>query len=66
MRVKAVIALVLMALVAIFAIQNATTVDVNFLFWSLSVPRVRLIVALLAAGFMLGITVSSLAKLKGN
>ena len=66
MRVKAVIALVLIAVVAIFAIQNSTTVDVNFLFWSLSVPRVLLVVALLAAGFMLGITVSSLAKLKGD
>ena len=66
MKVKAVIALVLIAVIAIFAFQNATTVDVNFLFWSLSVPRVLLIVALLAAGFMLGITVSSLAKLKGD
>ena len=66
MKVKAVIALVLIAVVAIFAMQNATTVDVNFLFWSLSVPRVLLVVALLAAGFMLGITVSSFSKLKGN
>ena len=66
MKVKAVIALVLIAVVAIFTMQNATTVDVNFLFWSLSVPRVLLIIALLAAGFMLGITVSSLSKLKGD
>jgi len=66
MKVKAVIALVLIAVIAIFAIQNANTVDVNFLFWSLSVPRVLLIVALIAAGFMLGITVSSLSKLKGD
>ena len=66
MKVKAVIALVLIAVIAIFAIQNANTVDVNFLFWSLSVPRVLLIVALLAAGLMLGITVSSLSKLKGD
>ena len=66
MKVKAVIALVLIAVVSIFAIQNATTVDVNFLFWSISVPRVLLVVALIAAGFMLGITVSSLSKLKGK
>ena len=66
MKMKAVAALVLIAVIAIFAIQNATTVDVTFLFWSLSIPRVLLIVALLAAGFMLGITVSSLSKLKGD
>jgi putative membrane protein len=66
MKIKAIIALVLVAMVAIFAIQNATTVDVNFLFWSLSVPRALLVVALLAVGFMLGITVSSFSKLKGD
>ncbi len=66
MKIKAIIALVLVGLVALFAIQNATTVDVKFLFWSLSVPRVLLIVALLGVGFLLGITVSSFSKLKGN
>ena len=65
-KMKAFFALVLVALVVIFAIQNATTVDVSFLFWSLSIPRALLVVALLAAGFMLGITVSSFSKLKGT
>ena len=65
-NIKAIIALVLVALVAIFAIQNATTVDVSFLFWSLSIPRAILVVALLVVGFMLGITVSSFSKLKGK
>ena len=66
MKMKAISALVLVAMVAIFAIQNATTVDVKFLFWSLSVPRVLLVIVLLAVGFMLGISVSSFSKLKGN
>ncbi len=66
MKVKAAIALVLVALAGIFAIQNATTVDVNFLVWSLSIPRALLIVVLLVVGFMLGITVSSISKLKGD
>ena len=65
-KMKAFFALVLVALVAIFAIQNATTVDVSFLFWSLSIPRALLVVALLVVGFMLGITVSSFSKLKGK
>jgi len=66
MKIKSIIVLVLVAMVAIFAIQNATTVDVSFLFWSLSVPRAILVVALLGIGFMLGITVSSFSKLKGD
>jgi uncharacterized integral membrane protein len=66
MKMKAIIALVLVAMVAIFAMQNATTVDVNFLFWSLSLPRALLVVALLVVGFMLGITVSSFSRLKGD
>ncbi len=66
MKIKAVIALVLVTLVAIFVIQNATTVDVKFLFWSLSIPRALLVVALLGVGFLLGITLSSISKLKGN
>ena len=65
-KVKAVIALLLVAMALIFTIQNATTVDVKFLFWSLSTPRVLLIIILLAVGFILGITVSSFSKLKGN
>jgi uncharacterized integral membrane protein len=65
-KIKAIAALLLVAIVAIFIIQNATTVDVKFLFLSLSVPRALLVVALLAIGFMLGITISSFSKLKGN
>ena len=66
MKMKAIIAVVLVAMVAVFAMQNATTVDVNFLFWSLSLPRALLVVALLVVGFMLGITVSSFSRLKGD
>jgi len=62
MKMKSIAALVLVAMVAIFAVQNGTTVDVTFLFCSLSVPRAVLVVLLLAAGFLLGITVSSFFK----
>lgn len=66
MKIKAIAALVLIAMAALFVMQNATSVDVRFLFWSLSVPRAVLVVILLAAGFILGITVSSFSKLKGK
>ena len=65
-KIKAIIGLVLVAMVVTFAVQNATIVDVDFLFWSLSVPRALLVVLLLAVGFILGITVSSFSRLKGN
>lgn len=66
MKMKAIVSLILVALAAIFTIQNATSVDVKFLIWSLSIPRVLLVVALLAVGFILGITVSSISRLKGD
>jgi uncharacterized integral membrane protein len=65
-KFKAFIVLVLVGLVAIFAIQNATSVDLIFLFWSISIPRSLLVVALLAVGFILGITVSGFSNLKSN
>ena len=63
MKIKAFLSLILIAMAAIFAIQNAADVDVKFLFWSLSVPRAFLVVAMLVAGFTAGITISSISKL---
>ncbi|MAE91425.1 MAG: hypothetical protein CMI67_17870 [Pelagibaca sp.] len=63
-KIKAVITLLLVFAVALFAIQNAEVVEINFLAWSFSIPRVLLVVALLAAGFVLGIIVSSISALK--
>jgi uncharacterized integral membrane protein len=66
LKIKATINILLVAMAVIFAIQNATTVEVQFLFWSLSVPRALLVVVLLAAGFIMGITISCFSKLKNN
>lgn len=63
-KIKAVITLLLVFAVALFAIQNAEVVEINFLAWSFSIPRVLLVFALLAAGFVLGIIVSSISALK--
>lgn len=45
----------LAVLVVVFAIQNASTVDIQFLFWSFSSPRFFMILVLLAIGFVLGL-----------
>lgn len=46
--------LILLAIVAIFALQNTKVVDVRFFFWSLSMSRILLILALLLVGMLLG------------
>ena len=65
-KLKAVIILILVGLAAIFVVQNVSTVVVKFLFFSLSIPGSLLMVALIAIGFLLGLTVSSLSRLKGD
>ena len=45
----------LAVLVVVFAIQNASTVNIQFLFWSFSSPRFFMILVLLAIGFVLGL-----------
>ena len=66
MKIKSIITLLLVAMVAIFVIQNATIVDIKFIFWSLTVPRALLVVILLVVGFMSVITISSFSKLKND
>lgn len=65
-KIKALTTLVIVGLVAIFAVQNAATVDLRFLFWSFSMPRALLVMALLCVGFFLGVIVYSLASLKSE
>lgn len=46
--------LILIALGAIFIVQNTTVVEVRLLFWSVLLSRALLIVFLLIIGFALG------------
>ena len=46
--------LTLTTLAVIFIVQNAAAVDVNFLFWTVSMSRSLLIIFTLAIGFLLG------------
>lgn len=49
-----VIVAVLAVLAAIFTVQNVAAVDVNFLFWTVSMSRSLLIIFTLVIGFLLG------------
>lgn len=51
---KTIITIVLLALVVLFAVQNAAVVDVRFLFWDFPMPRVFLVALLLGVGFVIG------------
>ena len=53
-RWKYILALVLAGLVVVLVIQNAATVEVQFLFWRFAMPRAVLILVVLGVGFLLG------------
>ena len=53
-RTKLALILGLIALVVVFTLQNTQVVEVQLLFWKLSMSRVLLIFLLLAIGVLLG------------
>lgn len=62
-QVKAGIVLLLLCLVLVFALQNSETVNVVFLSWTMSLPRVLLFFVFFAAGFLAGLAVSNWKKM---
>lgn len=46
--------LILIGLTALFGLQNTSVVNVRFLFWTLSMSQIVLILILLAVGMLLG------------
>lgn len=56
---KLFIGLVLAGLVVLFTLQNADVVQLRFLFWSWSMPRVLMIFGVLGVGIVLGWLLSS-------
>lgn len=54
MNYKRIIIVILAGLAALFIIQNITVVEIQFLFWSVSLSRSLLILLLLAVGIVIG------------
>ena len=54
MNVKLFIILVLIALVAVFIVQNAEVVELRFLFWTLAMSRALMFVFLVLIGIAAG------------
>lgn len=61
-RIRLTLGVISVFILVIFMLQNAEVVSVRFLFWTLEMSRVILILALLLAGFLLGYIVRSLHK----
>jgi uncharacterized integral membrane protein len=66
MRWKPVTGFVLLLLVAIFILQNATVVSIQLLFWKLEVSRALMIFFVLGAGFVAGWLFSTLRRHPGK
>ena len=54
MQTKLVVTLVLVGLAVVFIVQNATVVDIRFLFWKLSMSRALFMFIMLAIGIVTG------------
>jgi putative membrane protein len=54
MNIKAYVGLGLLLLVVIFIVQNATVVDIQLLFWKVSMSRSLMIFFVLAIGIVIG------------
>jgi putative membrane protein len=63
-NVKLITTMVLIGLVVIFIVQNATVVEIKFLFWSLEMSRSLLIFIVLCLGVITGWLFSGFFKHK--
>jgi putative membrane protein len=53
-NIRPFILIVLIAIAMIFAIQNVAEVEVQFLLWSVALPRAIMILVVLAVGMLIG------------
>jgi len=54
MQFKKILAFILGGIGLLFIVQNMAMVEIQFLFWSFSLPRTLLLLLLLIIGFLIG------------
>jgi len=59
---KSIVSITLITLSVIFLLQNMVTVRIEFLMWSLAVPRALLVVILIGIGFIIGLLFSNFSN----
>jgi putative membrane protein len=63
-NLRLVLGLILAGLIVLFTLQNAEVVELQFLFWTWSMPRAVMIFGVLATGILLGWILSSWIRRK--
>ena len=67
MKLKTIVLIVFIVLIAIISLQNASSIEVNFLFWSFSTPQILVIIGSFSFGIIVGMIISLLkSKDKGD
>ena len=61
-ELKLVLGVLLLGLVVVFAIQNAEELQVNFLFWTLTMRRALVLFSVLVVGIILGWALHSVSE----
>lgn len=64
MKTKVIIIILLAVLLIVFVLQNTEIVNVNFVFWDLSIPRALLLFVCFAMGLIIGLIIPSSRKKK--
>ena len=54
MKIRSIVSIVSLAVLAVFIVQNFTTTRLSFLVWEISLPRSFLFLLLFALGFLTG------------
>lgn len=63
---RKIIALICIALIIIFSIQNAELTEVKFLFWKISIYRILVILGSFGIGILVGVILMKKGLLKNN
>ncbi|WP_024852195.1 LapA family protein [Hydrogenovibrio kuenenii] len=63
-KIHSISSIIVIILVAIFALQNTSIVEVKLLFWGFSAQIALLVVILIGLGFILGVLFSGFSKHK--
>ena len=66
MAYKFLITILLFVMVMIFAVQNATMVEIQLLFWEIAFPRSLLIFMMLLIGIVIGWFARSIFRISRN
>ncbi|UCF02428.1 MAG: LapA family protein [Deltaproteobacteria bacterium] len=66
MKIKLIIGLILLGLVAVLALQNAEIVTAKFLLWQFSLPQALMSLASMAVGVVAGLLFGTVSRVRSR